>query len=168
VVRLIVVDVGLAGPRNGPPADNSVTRALAKDTFGSEEELLTHYKAMNPALDIERARRPLMYNFRTLPDGRVTYAFDPALRERFRDPARLAERQRATDETRARARHVQVPVLLIRGANSDILTPDGAAETVAAFPNATLVEIPNTTHMVPTDDPAAFRTVIREWLGLPA
>ena len=35
-----------------------------------------------------------------------------------------------------------------------------------AFPNGTLVEIPGAGHNVPTDDRVAFRTVVREWMGL--
>jgi len=145
-----------------------VTRALAKDTFEDEEDLLAHYKSMNPALDIERARIPIMYNFRKLPDGRVTYKFDPSLRNRLigQSPEEVERAQRAQADLEARTKDVKCPVLILRGELSDILMPDVAESTARAFPNAQLVEVPRTTHMIPTDDPLAFRSAVREFLGV--
>src|SRR6188508_2002970 len=73
LTALVVVDAGLRLLSGEPVSrqDNSVTRALAKDTFANEEELLAHYATLAPGLDVDRARVPIMYNFRTLPDGRV-------------------------------------------------------------------------------------------------
>jgi pimeloyl-ACP methyl ester carboxylesterase len=170
VEALIVVDAGLRLLTGRPVSqqDNSVTRALAKDTFEDEEDLLAHYKSMNPALDIERARIPIMYNFRKLPDGRVTYKFDPSLRNRLigQSPEEVERAQRAQADLEARTKDVKCPVLILRGELSDILMPDVAESTARAFPNAQLVEVPRTTHMIPTDDPLAFRSAVREFLGV--
>ncbi len=37
---------------------------------------------------------------------------------------------------------------------------------VTAIPKARLVEVPNAGHNIPSDDPRAFRAVVREFLGL--
>jgi pimeloyl-ACP methyl ester carboxylesterase len=170
VEALIVVDAGLRLLTGRPVSqqDNSVTRALAKDTFESEDDMLAHYKSMNPMIDVERARGPLMYNFRTLPDGRVTYKFDPSLRNRLigQSPEEVERAQKAQADLEARTKDVKCPVLILRGELSDILLPDVAESTKRAFPNGRLVEIPRTTHMIPTDDPLAFRTAVREFLGV--
>jgi pimeloyl-ACP methyl ester carboxylesterase len=170
VQALVVVDAGIRLLSGQPVArqDNSVTRALAKDTFASEADLLAHYKSMNPALDIERARVPLMYNFRTLPDGRVTYKFDPSLRNRLiaDSPEGMERARKAQEELERRAKDVSCPVLILRGELSDILSPESADLTAASFPNGRVHVIPRTTHMIPTDDPLAFRTAVREFLGV--
>lgn len=170
VEALIVVDAGLRLLAGRPVSqqDNSVTRALAKDTFENEDEMLAHYKSMNPMIDVERARGPLMYNFRTQPDGRVTYKFDPSLRNRLigQSPEEVERAQKAQADLEARTKDVKCPVLILRGELSDILLPDVAEATVKAFPNGRLVEIPRTTHMIPTDDPLAFRTAVRDFLGV--
>jgi pimeloyl-ACP methyl ester carboxylesterase len=167
---LLVVDAGLRLLAGDPVSrqDNSVTRALARDTFTSEAELLEHYKTLAPGLDIERARGPIMHNFRTLPDGRVTYKFDPSLRQRLiaETPEGRERMAGAQQELEARTKDVRCPVLILRGEYSDILSREAADATAAAFPNGRVVEIPGTTHMIPSDNPLAFRSAIRAFLGV--
>ncbi len=167
---LVVVDVGIRAlvGKPLPEQDTSVTRALAKDTFANEDELMAHYQAMAPALDIERARTSIMYNFKTLPDGRVAYRFDPSLREKLiaRDPAAIQYGQQTQADMEARTKDVSAQVLILRGELSDILSREAADATAAAFPKGRLVEIPGATHMIPSDNPLAFRTAIREFLGV--
>lgn len=168
---LVLVDAGLPVVRLPGPRDNSVTRALAKDAFANEDEMLEYYSRLAGGRDLRPVKAALMHNFRVLDDGRLVYKYDPKLRNRLfaaDPPEAIAAQQRDVEAVRAALPHVTCPVLVIRGALSDILTPAWAAETASAFPNGKLVEIPNTTHMVPTDDPAAFRTVVRAFLGLPA
>lgn len=167
---LVVVDAGLRLLAGDPVSrqDNSVTRALAKDTFANEEELLAHYATLAPGLDVRRARRAIMHNFRTLPDGRVTYKFDPSLRTRLiaETPEGRERAARTQLEMEARTKGVACPVLILRGEHSDILSRDVANSTAAAFPNGRVVEIPGTTHMIPSDNALAFRTAVREFLGV--
>lgn len=167
VERLVVVDAGLslgAAPR----PDNSVQRALAKDTFANEDELIAHFKGLVPGFDPGTMMRQAMHSFRKREDGSIVYKFDPALRRRMGLPEQMELRRKTNAETMALLPGLQAPVLLIRGALSDILSPEGAQETVAAFRNGTLVEILGAGHNVPTDNRVAFRTVIREWMGLEA
>ncbi len=170
LTALVIVDAGLRLLSGEPVArqDNSVTRALAKDTFADEAELLAHYATLAPGLDIQKARTPIMYNFRTLPDGSVTYKFDPSLRSRLIADTPEGRERAATAqaELEARTKGVTCPVLILRGEYSDILSREAAEATAAAFPNGRLQEIPRTTHMIPSDDPTAFRTAVREFLGV--
>jgi pimeloyl-ACP methyl ester carboxylesterase len=168
VQALVVVDAGIRLLSGQPVArlDNSVTRALAKDTFASEADLLAHYNSMNPALDIERARVPLMYNFRTLPDGRVTYKFDPSLRNRLiaDSPEGMERARKAQEELERRAKDVSCPVLILRGELSDILSPESADLTAASFPNGRGHDIPRTTLIIPIHHPRSFLTAVREFV----
>ncbi|MDZ7728291.1 MAG: alpha/beta hydrolase [Dehalococcoidia bacterium] len=168
VERLVLADIGLPHHVRTLNPDNSVQRALATDTFANEDAIYEYYRKLVPGLDWAKHGPALMHNFRQQEDGSYTYKFDPALRKRLLgDDPEIQERQRANAEhVRARTGNVTCPVLVIRGEHSDILSREHAEETVAAFPNAKLVEIPGTTHMVPTDNPRAFRDTVRDFLGL--
>ncbi|MEK7384826.1 MAG: alpha/beta hydrolase, partial [candidate division NC10 bacterium] len=60
---------------------------------------------------------------------------------------------------------VACPTLLVRGADSDVLSPEIAKRMLEANPRATLVEIPGAGHTVPGDQPAAFQALVAEFLG---
>jgi pimeloyl-ACP methyl ester carboxylesterase len=167
--RLIIVDTSLPSPDRPPVAgrENSVTRSLARAVYDNEDAAVAHFQRLNPRAAPERVRDAVRQSFRALPDGRYTYKFDPKLRDRLgrgEDPEQF--RRQAT-ELRQRIKNLTCPVLIVRGENSDILSPEAAEDTVAALPNATLVTVPGTGHNVPTDDARAFRHAVRRWLGLP-
>jgi pimeloyl-ACP methyl ester carboxylesterase len=150
-----------------PNPENSVQRALAKDIFEDEEAVVAHLLRQSPGVSEERIRQVIPQWYRRLDDGRYTFKFDPALRQRLRGAALDPEQhRRSATDLREKLRAFTGPVLLIRGENSDILSPEAAADTVAALPNATLVTIPGAGHNVHTDNPRAFRAAVRDWLGL--
>jgi pimeloyl-ACP methyl ester carboxylesterase len=168
--NLVIVDADFDFPRAADVLfrENSVTAALEQDTFDNEDAMLAHYQNLMPGLDVQRVRQPLMYNFRTLEDGRVTYRFDPAVKTAIKDRVQAAPAEvfRYQQELSELIGEVKCPTLILRGALSDILSPEGAAETAAAFKRGRLVEIPDATHMIPSDNPTAFRSEIRKFLGV--
>jgi pimeloyl-ACP methyl ester carboxylesterase len=168
--NLVIVDAYFDFPRAADVLfrENSVTAALEQDTFDNEDAMLAHYQNLMPGLDVQRVRQPLMYNFRTLEDGRVTYRFDPAVKTAIKDRVQAAPAEvfRYQQELSELIGEVKCPTLILRGALSDILSPEGAAETAAAFKRGRLVEIPDATHMIPSDNPTAFRSEIRKFLGV--
>ncbi len=170
LANLVVVDADFDFGRAAQVLfqENSVTAALEQDTFDNEEAMLAHYQALMPGIDVRLVRKPLMHNFRTLDDGRVTYRFDPAvktalMRRLEAAPNEISVYQR---ELSSKVGSVTCPVLILRGELSDILSPEGATQTAAAFMDGRLVVIPGATHMIPSDNPVAFRTAIREFLGV--
>lgn len=169
VERLIIEDSALPSP-DRPPVfnpDNSVQRSLAKDTFEDEDAVVTHLMRQSPGVSEARIRQVIPQWYRRLGDGRYTFKFDPALRQRLRGAAQDPEAyRRSAADLRDKLRAFPSPVLLLRGETSDILSPEAAADTVAAFPNATLVTIAGAGHNVHTDNPRAFRAAVRDWLGL--
>ncbi|RNL85777.1 alpha/beta fold hydrolase [Halostreptopolyspora alba] len=60
---------------------------------------------------------------------------------------------------------VPAPTTLVYGADSPVVTADGAAEAAATNPGATLVEIPDAGHMVFWDAPDRACAAIRDLLG---
>lgn len=76
------------------------------------------------------------------PDGRFGFKFDPHW---FAVPGRKPPELSA----------VTCPTLLLRGADSNLLTSEGAAEICAAIPDCKLIEIAEAGHHVHIDQPAA-------------
>ena len=65
-----------------------------------------------------------------------------------------------------RAQRLRQPCLLVRGAESDVLTIAVAREFVELAATATLVEVPRAAHMVAGDNSDAFTAAIRAWLDM--
>ena len=95
-------------------------------------------------------------------DGRWTWHWDPAIlnqaRPMIHDQTQLSERL-----TKAATR-LRQPCLLVRGADSDVLTASIAREFIELAATATLAEVPCAGHMVAGDNNNAFTAAIRAWL----
>jgi pimeloyl-ACP methyl ester carboxylesterase len=57
-----------------------------------------------------------------------------------------------------------VPALLIRGALSDLLSPEIAARMVETIPGGRFAEVANSGHSVPLDAPEGFLAAARDFL----
>jgi pimeloyl-ACP methyl ester carboxylesterase len=88
-------------------------------------------------------RRLAETSMRRLPDGRVTPHYDPAMVRQFIDHPADYELWEHYDRLR-------IPVLLLRGAESDLVLPDAAAEMMTRGPGplglARVVEVPGCGH----------------------
>ena len=88
-------------------------------------------------------RRLTETSTRRLPDGRVTPHYDPAMVRQFIDHPTDYELWEHYDR-------IRVPVLLLRGAESDLVLPETAAEMLARGPGALglarVVEVPGCGH----------------------
>ena len=88
-------------------------------------------------------RRLTETSTRRLPDGRVTPHYDPAMVRQFIDHPQDYDLWEHYDELR-------IPVLLLRGAESDLVLPDAAAEMLTRGPGALgrtrVVEVPGCGH----------------------
>ncbi len=168
VEKLIIVDSALPNPERivAPNPNNSVQRSLAKDEFASEDEVFGHLMRQSAGAKPDRVREVIPFWFRRRDDGSYTFKFDPKLRNRIPSgsPEQLDQLRRAATELRSKVHRITCPTLILRGGNSDILSPEAAQDTVGALLNATLVTVPNTGHNIPSDDPRAFRAAVKEWL----
>ncbi|RJO74957.1 alpha/beta hydrolase [Nocardia panacis] len=92
-------------------------------------------------------------------DGRWYWHWDPAiLDDRIEDPARWA------DELEAAARALTIPVLLVRGMRSDVVSAEGAAEFLELVPHAQLVEIGGAAHTAAGDDNDSFTDAVAKFV----
>lgn len=60
---------------------------------------------------------------------------------------------------------IRCPVLVVRGEESRVMTAEAAREMTRALPGGKLVEIPQATHPVLTDNPETFAATIFEFLN---
>ena len=96
------------------------------------------------------------------PDGRWTFRYDVALRNN--SGARVLATPQEIEQDWQSLRQISCPTLLVRGAQSDILSPELARRMVESIPNCTLVEGPDSGHSVPLDNPAGFLHAVRAFL----
>lgn len=92
--------------------------------------------------------RPLL---RQGADGRLRWHWDPAMLD-----AVVSESERYQPRLLAAAARVEVPVLLLSGERSDVVSRDTVAEFLKLVPHARHVEVPGATHMLAGDANDAF------------
>jgi len=111
-------------------------------------------------LSDQQWRRLTETSTRRLPDGRVTPHYDPAMVRQFTDHPRDYDVWEHYDR-------IRVPVLLLRGAESDLVLPETAAEMLARGPGALglarVVEVPGCGHAPALNVPQQL-DVVREFI----
>ena len=121
--------------------------------------LLAHARAGNPRYDDALLRHRVVHAVRPLPGGGYTWKYDRAIRDAVR-----AGRWRDGLDLWPLWKTLACPTVIVRGAESDILTGDIAGRMLASQPRARLVEVVGAGHTVPGDRPAEFLAALREFL----
>lgn len=122
-------------------------------TFGSPEEIEEYMQDRYPLMPIDAVRRRVRYGYveegdacRPLADPDAMVSTVDGLRRDF------------VDETR----QIAVPVTLMRGEHSGIVSPEAFAATRRLRPDLRAVELSGLDHYVPEEDPAAVAAAIAE------
>lgn len=105
----------------------------------------------------EQQLRPLL---REGPDGRLRWHWDPALLA----GDLLSESERYQPRLFAAAAKVDVPVLLLSGERSDVVSRHTVDEFLALVPHARHIEVPGATHMLAGDANDAFTAAIAAFM----
>jgi len=92
-------------------------------------------------------------------DGRLRWHWDPRLIERIG-----ASGQAQQDHLIEAARRIRVPVLLISGAQSDVVSESTIGEFLACVPHAQHARVPRATHMIVGDRNDAFTDSVRQFI----
>jgi pimeloyl-ACP methyl ester carboxylesterase len=100
----------------------------------------------------------LRKNLRLRDDGRWYWHWDP----RMLETGDIGELREAGHFERA-ARNVRVPVLLVRGGESDVVDERIAREMLALIPQARYVDVAGARHMVAGDENDAFSEAVVEF-----
>jgi pimeloyl-ACP methyl ester carboxylesterase len=120
--------------------------------FASADEAADAVAAYNPHRPRPKNASGLMKNLRLREDGRLHWHWDPRMlmgREHIEPPQFIEIFSEA-------ARHVRIPTLLVRGLQSDIVTPQGMREFQQLLPSLEVYDVAGAGHMVAGDDNDAF------------
>ena len=128
--------------------------------FASLDEAAEEVAAYLPQRRRHKDRYELAQLLHRGEDGRLRWHWDPALLDTV-----AHEGERHQQRLLNAARNIDVPVLLVSGGRSDIVSDATVAEFLEAVPPARHGEIPHATHTRAGDDNAAFTAAIEPFLN---
>lgn len=127
---------------------------LAARSHPTRAAAVERFRLLPPSPHASEAvrRRLAEHSVAELPDGRFGYKFDPRW---FGVPP----------APRPDLARVGAPTLVVRGAESGLLSPEGAAELARELPDARVVEIAGAGHNVHVERPEAFLDAVLPFLA---
>ncbi|HEX9126653.1 MAG TPA: alpha/beta fold hydrolase [Methylomirabilota bacterium] len=158
IERLCIVDIG---PEIHLPGMERIRQMMsgAPERIESEEQAVEFVRRANPRMAEAGLRDRVRHGLRPLAGGGFEWKYDKALRDMMRQGGR-----RDTIDLWEPLRRITAPTLLVRGAESDVLSADVAKRMIDALPDGRLVEITGASHTVPADQPEAFARAVRAFL----
>jgi len=144
--------------------------AANPEGFATLDEAADAIAAYNPNRARSGSAEGLLKVLRQGEDGRWFWRWDPAWltskAELHRnDPALLEERMAQFAQTmHDAAASLTVPTLLVRGQQSDLVTPEAVREFQQAAPHAEFVDVSGAGHMVAGDENDVFTAAVSEFL----
>jgi pimeloyl-ACP methyl ester carboxylesterase len=158
VRKLVIVDIG---PTIDPSGNTRIKEEIdaMPETFDSFEAVVEYTSKQNRYASDAVLRRRLRYATKELPNGNIGWRYDVAIREQRRQGTGAPP----VDLWPALPK-IACPTLIVRGKETDLLSPEVAQKMVEAMPNAVVVEIERAGHMVFEDNPQDFNTAVGAWL----
>lgn len=157
VERLVIIDVG---PDVQAEGRRHIQEFLeGTEVFDSFDWLVERVRRFNPRRPEAQIRGSLLNNLKQMADGRWTWKHD---RRRGIRRDRGGEMTAAAWQALA---NVEAPTLIVRGAESNILSVETAVKMHNTVKNSQLVEVPNAGHLVQGDNPVGFERVVRAFLN---
>jgi esterase len=153
----VIVDIGPEIVAAGSSRIQAGVRTT--DVFASRDEAFAAARAANSLPPEAHHRHRSDHALMRTEDGHWTYRYDRALR----GSGRL--RPRNPEAAWASCANINVPTQIMRGDQSDILSPEIADRMVAVIPDAQLVTVTNSGHSVPLDAPDGFLAAARGFLA---
>ena len=159
ITRLVMNDIG---PELAAPALARIrSYAGSPPAFATVGGLETYFRTVYQPygwLSDGQWRRLTETSLRRLPDGRVTPHYDPAMVRQFIAHPADYDQWPAWDA-------LAIPVLVLRGAHSDLLLPEVAEAMRNRGPRAVVVTLPDCGHAPALNTPAQFSLVERFLAG---
>lgn len=129
------------------------------DGFADYDEAVAAIAAYLPHRTRQKRQHELEPLLRRGEDDRLRWHWDPALLETV-----AHEGERYQPRLLDAARRIDVPVLLVSGGRSDVVSRDTIAEFMQLLPHAQHIELPHATHMLAGDANDAFTGVIETFI----
>ncbi|HEX4210889.1 MAG TPA: alpha/beta hydrolase [Candidatus Binataceae bacterium] len=156
--------IAIDSPPNGPPLMTRLKwrwkrrkQGGPRPEFGSAQELVKRFRLSPPghALTPAKLEALALKGSEQLPNGNWAFRFDPETR---------VPRTTMRAMRRPRLRGIKLPVLVLRGANSALMSRSAALKMHRQLPRATFKEIDGAFHHVPLDQPDATVATIAEFI----
>ncbi len=162
---LVLVDIGPDLDARGVTRIRMDVGTNRQPTFASVAEYASALSLAYPAGQPEALQRMARCGLRQREDGRFELKIDPALRGaagRSEPAARSAEPERAAADAQwAALERIACPTLVVRGAASDVFSPETADRMVEdVLRQGTLAVVARAGHSVMTDNPEGFRDAV--------
>ena len=156
---LVVVDIG---PEVGEAGTKMIRNFVGRNIeFDDMEEFLDRVEKYDPYRSREHIQRTLKYNLIVRADGRYVSKSD---RRRFESKGDDSKRLRHAPSLEM-LKGLDLPVLVVRGGNSNVLEPDAAERFAAALPRGRLITVPNCGHNVASQNTPGFLAALRPFLS---
>lgn len=149
---LALIDIARGSTKNARRRSRLALRM--RGSYTRREDAIERFQLLPEASNTsESLRRTIAeHSVRELEDGRFSYAFDPRWFTLGRRPPPDLSR-------------IECPVLIVRGAQSAILSEQGAAAFAAELPDARIEVIAGAGHHVHLDQPEATLTALARFLA---
>jgi pimeloyl-ACP methyl ester carboxylesterase len=135
-----------------------------QDGFDSLEQVRDAIAAYNPHRPPPSDLSGLRKNLRQRDDGRLYWHWDPAFLDHARLPTATNSGMFEQVRVERAARKLSIPLLLIRGYQSDVLSDEGARELLDLVPHAHYVVLNQAGHMVAGDRNTVFSEAVLDFL----
>jgi pimeloyl-ACP methyl ester carboxylesterase len=156
---LVLVDVAVQLEEEGTREIGDFMGS-APNGFANLEEAADAVAAYLPHRPRPKDTSGLMRNLRLREDGRLHWHWDPAF-------TRIDPKAAKSFSTglEAAAKSLRVPVLLIRGGRSRVLSPEGAQAFLRLVPSAEFIDVAGADHMVAGDANDSFNEAVFSFLA---
>lgn len=159
VKAFVIADVG-------PEVQAEGTARIRKELLDSPEEYesfeaaLAQTKLENPLAPEAVLRRRIEYQTKPTPSGGVRWRYDPVIRDQARSNTRPPP-----PNFWPMWEAIACPILIVRGSETDILSPAVVERMLQSNRRASVVEVPRARHMVYEDNPGDFIRAVQRWLA---
>ncbi len=157
---LVLVDIAVRPEPAGVDRILEFMGRHARGGFASLDEAADAVAAYLPHRRRPPAGGGLLRNLREGVDGRYYWHWDPA----FLDAAHAQPPEHWEPLLRRAAGALSLPVLLVRGGSSDVLSAEGVEDFLTLVPHAEFAEVGDAAHMVVGDRNDAFATAVLDFL----
>ena len=162
VAALIVIEAAPEVLRSGV---ETLRRLYASaDSFDSIDDAVEIYEAFYPYATTEQLNRRVKATLTRSEDLTYVWDFDPIFRDATARPPDPDPGQRRMTNLWECVERVQCPVMIVRGAETDMLTPEAIQRLHRRIPGSRVSLIEEAGHAVPTDQPQPLSQHIREFL----
>lgn len=162
VTALVVVEAAPEVLRSG--IEGLRRLLLTGESFESVDAAVDAFRQFQPYASTEQLERRVHSVLRIGEDGRLVWDFDEAFRDPQIRPPEPDPGQRRLSDLWDCADRVQCPTMIIRGQDTDMLTPEAIQRLHRRVAGSRVSLIEDAGHQVPTDQPASLALNVREFL----